>query len=86
MPIPREQFEQPEIRNTAQELVLEFLYSNKNNAYTSQEIFSAIYPNSTPSDLPQFGFNLALGILTMGGAIQSRQIGGKVYYAANRVP
>jgi hypothetical protein len=81
MPIPRDHFEQPEIRKTERELIIEFLYSHKNNAYTSDEIFTAIYPNHDPHIFPQFGFSITLGSLTMGRAIQSRQINGRVYYA-----
>lgn len=86
MPISKEEFDKGRREDPIIGKILDFLESNKDEAFTEDEILRRLYPDHTAWPGDRIGFNSAILILTHTGKIETRLVttsaGVKIYFRA----
>ena len=86
MPISRDEFDSGRKDNPIIDKIQEFLDSNKDKAFTEDEILRQLYPDHTAWPIDRIGFNSAVLILLYAGKIETRYVtnsgGVNVYFGA----
>ena len=84
MPISIEKFEEGNVVDGPSTIVLNFLKSNRNQAFTQDEIIKGVNPNPTPESF--IHFLAAMAPLQFQGVVERREIsttkGAELYYRA----
>lgn len=84
MPISIDEFQQGNIVDGSSNIVLDFLRSNRNQAFTQDEIIKVMNPNPSPESF--IHFLAAMSSLQVQGLVEMREIstakGSELYYKA----
>jgi hypothetical protein len=84
MPISIEEFQQGNIIDGSSKIVLDFLKSNRDQAFTQDEIIKGVNPNPTPESF--IHFLAAVAPLQLHGLVERREVstarGSELYYRA----
>lgn len=86
MPISKEEFDKGRREDPIIDKVREFLESNKDKAFTEDEILRRLYPEHTAWPVDRISFNSAVLILAYAGKIETRYVttseGIQIYFSA----
>jgi hypothetical protein len=84
MPISIDEFQQGNILDGSSNIVLDFLRSNRDQAFPQDEIIKGVNPNPTPESF--IHFLAAMSSLQLQGLVEMREIstakGSELYYKA----
>jgi hypothetical protein len=82
MPISIEEFQLVNIIDGSSKIVLDFLKSNRNQAFTQDEIIKGVNPNPTPESF--IHFLAVMAPLQLQGLVERRQVsrdrGSELFY------
>lgn len=81
MPIATDEYEKGKIIDGASKIVLEFLRSHRDHAFTQKEIIDAVGSKPVTSESIMH-FLAAMAPLQLQGLVERRQIGNELYYRA----
>jgi hypothetical protein len=86
MPISKEAFEKGRKEDPIIDKIQDFLESNKDKAFTEDEILRRLYPEHTAWPVDRISFNSAVLILAYAGKIETRYVtaseGIQIYFKA----
>lgn len=86
MPISKAEFDKGRKEDPIIDKIREFLESNKDKAFTEDEILRQLYPDHTAWPGDRTGFNSAIHILSYAGKIETRYVttsaGIELYFRA----
>ena len=86
MPISKEEFDKGRREDPIIDKVREFLESDKDKAFTEDEILRRLYPEHTAWPVDRISFNSAVLILAYAGKIETRYVttseGVQIYFSA----
>jgi hypothetical protein len=86
MPISKDEFDKGRREDPIIDKIQDFLGSNREEAFTEDEILRRLYPDHTAWPGDRIGFNSAILILTHTGKIETRLVttsaGVKIYFRA----
>lgn len=74
MPISKEEFDKGRREDPIIDKIQEFLESNKDKAFTEDEILRRLYPEHTAWPVDRISFNSAVLILAYAGKIETRYV------------
>lgn len=74
MPISKEEFDKGRREEPIIDKIRDFLESNKDKAFTEDEILRRLYPEHTAWPIDRISFNSAVLILAYAGKIETRYI------------
>lgn len=86
MPISKDEFDRGRREDPIIDKIRDFLESNKDKAFTEDEILRRLYPEHTAWPIDRIGFNSAVLILAYAGKIETRYVptseGVQIYFRA----
>lgn len=86
MPISKEEFDKGRSEDPIIDRIRDFLESNKDKAFTEDEIIRRLYPQHTAWPVDRVSFNSAVLILAYAGKIETRYVttseGLQIYFRA----
>lgn len=84
MPISKDEFDKGRTEDVIINKIQNFLESNKDKAFTEDEILRTLYPEHTAWPVDRISFNSAVLILAYAGKIETRYIttrdGVQIYF------
>jgi hypothetical protein len=86
MPISKDEFDKGRREDAIIDKIRDFLESNKDKAFTEDEILRRLYPEHTAWPVDRISFNSAALILAYAGKIETRYVttseGLQIYFSA----
>lgn len=86
MPISKDEFDRGRREDPIIDKIRDFFESNKDKAFTENEILRRLYPDHTAWPDDRIGFNSAVHILSYAGKIETRYVmtssGVELYFRA----